>query len=425
MTKIFKFGGASVRDAAGVRNLYAILKSYAGQPLGVVISAMGKTTNALETVVESYWAGHSDEALVRWSLVEANHLKISQELGLSAAAFQPIQVHLDTTRAVLQTPPVGSYDQVYDQLVSMGEILSTQLVVAYLVQQNLPVRWADARRLIRTDSTFREGRVDWTVTGQQLHTAMTTAMTNGEPGIVVTQGFIGSTPTGETTTLGREGSDYTAAILAYCLDAESVTIWKDVPGVLNADPKYFDDTVLLPALTYQDATELAYYGATVIHPKTIKPLQNRGIPLYVRSFLQPSQPGTVVGVADVPVPVASFIFKVDQWLISLHPTDFSFITEDNLSLIFGQVAAAGLKINLMQQTALNFSFVVDNRPDRIETLFAALRPHFRVNYNEGLELITIRYYNQATIDRVLVGKTLLLEQKSRTTVQLVVRNVNA
>ena len=303
----------------------------------------------------------------------------------------------------------------------MGEILSTQLVVAYLAQQNLPVRWVDARRLIRTDSTFREGRVDWAVTGQQLRTAMTAATANGEPGIVVTQGFIGSTPTGETTTLGREGSDYTAAILAYCLDAESVTIWKDVPGVLNADPKYFDDTVLLPALTYQDATELAYYGATVIHPKTIKPLQNKGIPLYVRSFLQPSQPGTVVGVDDVPAPVASFIFKVNQWLISLHPTDFSFITEDNLSLIFGELAAAGLKINLMQQTALNFSFVVDNRPDHIDKLFAALRLHFRVNYNEGLELITIRHYNQATIDRVLVDKTLLLEQKSRTTVQLVVR----
>lgn len=421
MIKIFKFGGASVRDAAGVRNLCSILKSHAGQPLGVVISAIGKTTNALETVVESYWAGRLDEALVRWSLVEDNHLKVSHELDLLEVEFQPVQAHLDAMRAMLQTPPVGTYDQVYDQLVSMGEILSTQLVVAYLAQQNLPVRWADARRLIRTDSTFREGRVDWAVTGQQLPTVMTAATANGEPGIVVTQGFIGSTPTGETTTLGREGSDYTAAILAYCLDAESVTIWKDVPGVLNADPKYFDDTVLLPALTYQDATELAYYGATVIHPKTIKPLQNKGIPLYVRSFLQPLQPGTVVGVDDVPAPVASFIFKVNQWLISLHPTDFSFITEDNLSLIFGELASVGLKINLMQQTALNFSFVVDNRPDRIETLFAALHLHFRVNYNEGLELITIRHYNQATIDRVLVDKTLLLEQKSRTTVQLVVR----
>ncbi|MBO0937849.1 aspartate kinase [Fibrella sp. HMF5335] len=417
--KIFKFGGASVRDAAGVRNLASILQSYAGQSVGVVISAMGKTTNALETVVDSYWAANTSEALDRWTLIENNHLTVSADLGLSAQEIAPVQTHLDHVRSLLQTPPVGSYDQVYDQLVSTGEILSTQLVTAYLLQQGLPARWTDARQLIRTDATFREGRVDWTVTEQQVRAAVNTA--HGESSILITQGFIGSTHTGETTTLGREGSDYTAAILAYCLDAQDVTIWKDVPGVLNADPKYFDDTVLLTALTYQDATELAYYGATVIHPKTIKPLQNKGIPLYVRSFLQPTQPGTVVGVADVPTPVASFIFKVNQWLISLHPTDFSFITEDNLSLIFGEVAAAGLKINLMQQTALNFSFVVDNRPDRIETLFTALRPHFRVNYNEGLELITIRYYNQATIDRVLIGKTLLLEQKSRTTVQLVVR----
>ena len=423
MINIFKFGGASVRDAAGVRNLASILQLHAGQPVGVVISAMGKTTNALETVVESYWVGNTDEALQRWATVEANHLTISRELGLAGPEMAPIQAQLDATRALLQTPPVGSYDQVYDQLVSVGEILSTQLVAAYLVQQGLPARWTDARHLIRTDATFREGRVDWAVTERQLRAALTAATANSALGMVVTQGFIGSTPTGETTTLGREGSDYTAAILAYCLDAESVTIWKDVPGVLNADPKYFDDTVLLPALTYQDATELAYYGATVIHPKTIKPLQNKGIPLYVRSFLQPTQPGTVVGVAEVAAPVASFIFKVNQWLISLHPTDFSFITEDNLSLIFSQLAATGLKINLMQQTALNFSFVVDNRPDRIKRLFAALRPHFRVNYNEGLELITIRHYNQATIDRVLIGKTLLLEQKSRTTVQLVVRDV--
>ena len=422
MSKVVKFGGASVRDAAGVRNLRAILESYAGQSLLVVISAMGKTTNALEAVVESYWSGNTPEALERWAGIDANHVAIGQDLGLSAAELQPLRALLAAGIVLLQTPPVGSYDQVYDQIVSLGELLSTRLVAAYLVQQNLPAQWVDARHLICTDSTFREGKVDWMTSERQLRSAFAIALPHGTTGIIVIQGFIGSTPTGNTTTLGREGSDYTAAILAYCLDAHSVTIWKDVPGVLNADPKYFDDTVLLTALTYQDATELAYYGATVIHPKTIKPLQNKGIPLYVRSFLQPDQPGTVVGVTEVPVPVASFIFKVNQWLISLHSTDFSFITEENLSLIFGKVAAAGLKINLMQQTALSFSFVIDNRPDRIEALFAALRPHFRVNYNEGLELITIRHYNQATIDRVLIGKTLLLEQKSRTTVQLVVRN---
>jgi aspartate kinase len=226
-----------------------------------------------------------------------------------------------------------------------------------------------------------------------------------------------------STTLGRESSDYSAAIMAYCLGAEGVTIWKDVPGVLNADPRYFDDTVLLPALTYQDATELAYYGATVIHPKTIKPLQNKAIPLYVRSFVRPDAPGTVVGVANVPDPTPSFIFKVNQLLITLHPTDFSFIAEDNLSLIFSLFAEAGVKINLMQNTALNFSVVVDTRPDRNPALLEKLRQHFRVNYNEHLELITIRHYDAATIERVLVGKTMLLEQKSRSTVQLVVRAI--
>ncbi len=241
-------------------------------------------------------------------------------------------------------------------------------------------------------------------------------------GLVLTQGFIGGTADGQTTTLGREGSDYSAAIFGYSLGAESITIWKDVPGVLNADPRYFDQTVLLPTLTYQDATELAYYGATVIHPKTIKPLQNKGIPLYVKSFLKPDQPGTMVGAVAVDQPTPSFIFKVNQLLISLYPTDFSFIAEDNLSLIFGLFATAGVKINLMQNTALSFSVVVDSRPDRIPDLLERLRTHFRVTYNEALELITIRHYDQGTIDRVLVGKKLLLEQKSRSTVQLVVRD---
>jgi aspartate kinase len=228
---------------------------------------------------------------------------------------------------------------------------------------------------------------------------------------------------GQTTTLGREGSDYTAAIFAYCLNAESVTIWKDVPGVLNADPKWFDDTVLLEKLTYQDAIELAYYGATVIHPKTIKPLQNKGIPLYVRSFVQPDARGTVIGNFEQHLSIPSFIFKINQVLISLHPNDFSFIAEDNLSRIFGRFAQMGIKINLMQNTAISFSVVVDNNSDRVPDLLAQLKHDFRVSYNDGLELVTIRYYDQATIDRVLVGKKLLLEQKSRYTVQLVVGSI--
>jgi aspartate kinase len=416
---IFKFGGASVRDAAGVRNVGEIIRvSLAESPdLVVVMSAIGKTTNALEAVLASYMAGQLSEAQVRWQAVVNAHKQIVADLALPEALLAPLRDTGAAGAELLQTAPTARYDETYDCIVSLGEILSTQLVATYLTHTGLPVQWADARQLIRTDDSFREGRVDWVVTERQIRVRYVPT-----GGLLLTQGFIGSTAAGQPTTLGREGSDYSAAIMAYCLGAEGVTIWKDVPGVLNADPRYFDETVLLPALTYQDATELAYYGATVIHPKTIKPLQNKAIPLYVRSFVRPDAPGTKVGVDHVPNPTPSFIFKVDQLLITLHPTDFSFIAEDNLSLIFGLFAEAGVKINLMQNTALNFSVVVDTRPDRNPALLEKLRQHFRVNYNEQLELITIRHYDAATIERVLVGKTMLLEQKSRSTVQLVVRD---
>lgn len=420
--KVYKFGGASVRDAAGIRNVGALIQRETINELVVVVSALGKTTNALEEIVVSYMAGRTDEALLRWQNLVITHELIIAELELPNDLLPPIRTVFATTAERLAVLPASghptSYDAVYDQIVSLGEVMSTQLVAAYLSHIGLAVRWADARELIRTDDTFREGKVDWSVTQSQIQAFM-----GDRIGLVLTQGFIGGTANGQTTTLGREGSDYSAAIFGYSLGAESITIWKDVPGVLNADPRYFDQTVLLPTLTYQDATELAYYGATVIHPKTIKPLQNKGIPLYVKSFLKPDQPGTMVGAVTVDKPTPSFIFKVNQLLISLYPTDFSFIAEDNLSLIFGLFATAAVKINLMQNTALSFSVVVDSKPDRIPDLLERLRTHFRVTYNEALELITIRHYDQSTIDRVLVGKKLLLEQKSRSTVQLVVRDV--
>lgn len=419
--KVYKFGGASVRDAAGIRNVGAIIQRELGQDLLVVVSAMGKTTNALEDIVVSYMAGRTDEALLRWQNVVITHELVLAEFELPATLLTPIRSLFTSVADTLAAPPANSpqanYDAVYDQIVSMGELISTRIVAAYLTHIGVSVNWADARELVRTDNTFREGKVDWAVTQSLIQDFV-----GKHPGLVLTQGFIGGTASDEPTTLGREGSDYSAAIFGYSLGAESITIWKDVPGVLNADPRYFDETVLLPTLTYQDATELAYYGATVIHPKTIKPLQNKGIPLYVRSFLKPDQPGTLVGAPTVDRPVPSFIFKVDQLLISLYPTDFSFIAEDNLSLIFGLFASAGVKINLMQNTALSFSVVVDSKPDRIPDLLERLRAHFRVTYNEALELVTIRHYDQSTIDRVLPGKKLLLEQKSRSTVQLVVRD---
>lgn len=411
--KVFKFGGASVKDAHGVLNLAEIVRTQ-GQNAVIVVSAMGKTTNALEEVVRAY-VGQRTDLLTKLQTVRTYHDGIVAQLS---GDFSDARRTFEELTDYLKQPPAGSYDEIYDQIVSLGEVLSTQIVAAYLAHTGLPICWLDARQFIRTDATFREGWVDWEQTTQRINETVS------DNQIFVTQGFIGQAGSGRTTTLGREGSDYTAAIFAHCLNADSVTIWKDVPGVLNADPKWFDDTVLLEKLTYQDAIELAYYGATVIHPKTIKPLQNKGIPLYVRSFLQPDAPGTAIGNYEQRLPIPSFIFKVNQLLISLHPNDFSFIAEENLSRIFGRFAQAGVKINLMQNTAISFSVVVDNNPDRVPALLEQLKQDFRVTYNDGLELITIRYYNQDTIDRVLVNKKLLLEQKSRYTVQVVVKDLS-
>ncbi|OIN60035.1 aspartate kinase [Arsenicibacter rosenii] len=420
--KIFKFGGASVKDAAGVRNLAQILQAYQGQPLVVVVSAMGKTTNALEDVAAAYYQGNPAEAMTRWQTVRAYHKGIMRDLAGDdiTQTFQIVLESFDKIKTYLLRPVEGSFDQVYDLIVSLGELISTQIIAAYLRKLKMPVKWTDARLLIRTDGTFREGKVDWEETEWLIQDYSKSIPPQT---ITITQGFMGRSADGNTTTLGREGSDYSAAIFAYCLNADDVTIWKDVPGVLNADPKWFDDTQLIPELTYQDAIELAYYGATVIHPKTIKPLQNKKIKLYVRSFLEPAAPGTVVGEFNNHLPVPSFIFKINQTLISLHPKDFSFIAEDNLSRIFSRFAEAGVKINLMQHTAISFSVAVDNHPEKIPALIDQLREDFRVSYNGGLELITIRYYNQETIDRVCVNKKVLLEQKSRYTVQLIVKDL--
>ncbi|GAB3980019.1 aspartate kinase [Spirosoma terrae] len=410
---VFKFGGASVKDSAGVKNLVDIVRTQ-GQGAVVVISAMGKTTNSLEELVRAYMTLKTTTCKARLEDIRTYHETIMSEL---MGNFEQAKQTLRDLDEIIKQPLTGTYDEVYDQIVSLGEVLSTQIVAAYMNAVGVTAQWTDARQLISTDATFREGRVDWKETAKRV------TQTIKRGGITITQGFLGQAPNGRTTTLGREGSDYTAAILAYCLNADSVTIWKDVPGVLNADPKWFDETVLLEKITYQDAIELAYYGATVIHPKTIKPLQNKGIPLFVRSFLKPEAPGTVIGNYEHHLMIPSFIFKVNQVLVSLHPNDFSFIAEDNLSRIFGRFAQAGVKINLMQNTAISFSVVIDNNPDRVPALLDQLKQDFRVNYNNNLELITIRYYDQSTIDRVLVNKKLLLEQKSRYTVQLVVKDL--
>jgi aspartate kinase len=328
--KIFKFGGASVKDANAVKNVASILTRFPNEKIIVVISAMGKTTNALERLTDAFFYKKEDTAAVL-SEVKDYHLSILNELfpDPSHSVYTEIHNSFVELEWALEDDPTHNYDCEYDQIVSMGELISTRIVAAYLNQSEVKCQWRDVRDFIKTDNTYREGKVDWAETEKCIQELLPASFRN-ENKIVVTQGFLGVTSENFTTTLGREGSDYTAAIMAYCTNAESVTIWKDVPGVLNADPKWFDQTVLIPQLTYQDAIELTYYGATVIHPKTIKPLQNKKIPLYVRSFVEPEKEGTKIHKTNSALPTPCFIFKVNQVLLSISPKDFSFIVEENL-----------------------------------------------------------------------------------------------
>jgi aspartate kinase len=418
--KVFKFGGASVKDAGSVRNIASILKSYP-EELVVVISAMGKTTNALERVLHAYMSGDKAGSLAELSNIREYHEQIAKALipDEKHMLFVELGNIFTGLEKKMESPPSSSYNQEYDQLVSWGEIISTIIVSNYLSFAGVANQWTDARQYLKTDGTFREARVDWDMSSGRIRERF--SFSKGR--LYITQGFIGSTVNNLTTTLGREGSDYTAAILAHILAAESVTVWKDVPGVLNADPKWFDDTVKLDKISYLDAIELAYYGASVIHPKTIQPLKNKGIRLYVKSFLNPADPGTVIGENDYEKLIPSFIFKIDQVLIHVHPVDFSFIAEDNLEKIFRCFAGYGLKVNLMQNSAISFDVCVNNDRSRIPAVLEDLKKEFRVSYTSGLELITIRYYDDDTITRVLVNKDLLLTQRTRTTIQMVVKDL--
>ncbi len=430
-----------MKDASAVKNITAILKQYPNENIIVVVSAMGKITNALERLADAYFYSseskkeNQEDATVILNEIKKYHFDIIEQLfpDKDHPIYNEINNAFVELDWAIEDEPTHSYDQEYDQIVSMGEIISTKIVSAYLNNAGVKNKWLDVRDFIQTDNTFREGKVDWGLTQQlvnksltptlfQPRAALASAVAQGEGGIVITQGFIGGTSENFTTTLGREGSDYTAAIIAYTTNAESVTIWKDVAGVLNADPKWFDKTIKIDQLSYQDAIELAYYGATVIHPKTIKPLQNKKIPLYVKSFLDAEQSGTTINETQSALPVPCFIFKVNQVLISISAKDFSFIVEENLSSIFKLFAEKALKINMMQNSAISFSVCVDNDPRKIPDLIKSLQTEYRVLYNENLELITIRYYDQATIDRATLKKKILLEVKSRYTVQLVVKS---
>lgn len=418
--EVYKFGGASVKNAEGVRNLARIVSNAKDKKLLVVISAMGKITDKLEALTSSYLFAEPGTQEI-FEEIKAFHFSIINELFSNAnhPVYNDVANSFVEIEWLLEEEATDAPDYIYDQIVSIGEIISTKIVCAFLIESGLKAKWLDARNFIHTDNTYKEGKVNWDKTEQEIQKRLIPII---EDSIGVTQGFIGSTSENFTTTLGRDGSDYSAAIFSSCLNAESLTIWKDVPGVLNADPKWFDETQRIPQLSYHDAIELAYYGATIIHPKTIKPLQNKNIPLFVKSFLDQDAEGTNITSDKNHVPVPSFIFKINQVLISIFPKDFSFIIEENLSEIFNLFHKHKAKINTMLNSAISFSVSFDHDANKLESLIADLSQDYKVKYNTGMELVTIRYYNQQTIDRVTANKSIILEVKSRNTCQIVMRD---
>ena len=418
--QVYKFGGASVKDASGVKNLARIISLNSDKKLLVVVSAMGKTTNALESLTDAYVNGSSNthqlyeeiqqyHENILYELFEDKNHPISDEIGNTLIEIE----------WMLEDEPHPDYNFNYDQIVSIGELLSSRIVSAYLNSQGLNSQWLDARGFIHTDNSYREGIVNWDKTCSAIQNRLPQLL---EKQFLVTQGFIGGTSENFTTTLGREGSDYSAAIFAACLKAESLTIWKDVPGVLNADPKLFPDTRKYAELPYSEALEMTYYGATVIHPKTIKPLQNNHIPLFVKPFLNPEEDGTVISDCDrFSIDFPAVIVKQKQVLASISTKDFSFITEDHLADIYKTFAQVNMKINMMQNSALSLSICCDEDPEKFNTLLELLEPGFKIKYNRQLQLITIRHYTKEVIDHLSVGKVVLMEQLSRNMAQLVIK----
>lgn len=413
--KVFKFGGASVQNATLIRHVAALIRKEAPPPLLVVVSAMGKTTNALERVVSEGRASHDFHTEL--DLIKKYHYDILHELFEEGdAVFKTVDAHFNELEKQVTAP--GEYDEVYDQVVSFGEIISTALLAAYLQKEGIPAQWIDARTIIKTDSSWREGKIKWAETEancEPLHAVL-------KDKVIITQGFLGSDPNNKTVTLGRDGSDFSAAIFASGLQAQSVTIWKDVPGVMNADPKRLAAAVVFDELPFREAAEMTYYGASVIHPKTIKPLANKSIPLLVKNFENPSLPGTKIHECTVFQLPPLIVFKDNQCLISCKVTDYTFFTEEQLQVVFQLVAALGIRINVMQNSAISFSFCVDFRESKVMPLIEQLSKYFEVYYNTGLTLITIKNYDQKTFDEYRTRKGVLLEQSSRSTLQVLIKN---
>jgi len=418
--RIFKFGGASVKDADGIKNVYNVLQQVGYEDVLLVVSAMGKTTNALEVVIKNYFE-KSSELQSSVQDVKKYHNQILLDLfeDDKNAVFTAINSLFSDLESFLKNNKSPNYNFVYDQIVSFGEIISTTIISHYFNSRELKNEWLDVRNFIKTDNTYRDAIVDWDQTQALISKKVKRKVLN------ITQGFLGSDENNFTTTLGREGSDYTAAIFAYCLNAESVTIWKDVPGVMNADPRYFENATLLNQISYREAIELAFYGATVIHPKTLQPLQRKEIPLFVKSFLNPSLPGTSVSKgADLEPHLPCFIVKRDQLLISLSSIDFSFIMEENISEIFGLFHQYKMKVSLIQNSAISFSVCIEDKFGNFNELKNILSKKFKVSYNDNVSLYTIRHFNEDASKLVENGKEVLLKQVSRETMQIVTKEAN-
>lgn len=420
--RVFKFGGSSLKDADAVRNVAQILQAYRDQKLIIVVSAMGKTTNALETVVEAHALGNGMAAAILDEIKRSHYVIIRELFGDEHEVYDLVNDAFVEVDWALDEPPHDNYDYMYDQIVSVGEQVSSHILGAYLNARDIPTQWLDARDIILTDDIFREGWVQWEETLERSERYVRPLLENG--GFVITQGFIGSTTENFTTTLGREGSDYTAAIFSFCMDAEDMTIWKDVPGVLTGDPRIFENVIKLDRLSYKEAIEMTYYGAKVIHPKTIKPLQNKSIPLYVKSYIEPSGEGTLISdeVEDNYPPMVAV--ERNQALLQISTRDFSFVAEHHISFLFNLIADLRIQVNMMQNSAISFSVCVNDIDDKVDRFIRTIEGQFKVMLDRELELITVRHFHNDVLESLTRGKIIMLEERIRNTVQLVVKNVS-
>ncbi len=420
--KVFKFGGASINSIERIKNVAEIVAAFKGEKILIIISAMGKITNELEKVVNTFYAGNKEEALQIFDGIKKAHIEVFTQLtGLPEESYREIGLNDLFTEVewLLHDKPVREYDYYYDQIVCCGELLSTSIVSKYFNTAGIANQWIDVRDIIRTDDNFRDANIDWEFTQQKVTETILPWFEQTD--IIITQGFIGATDENESTTLGREGSDFSAAIFANMLDAENQTIWKDVEGVMNADPKQFADATFLSTLSYQEVIEMAYYGAQVIHPKTIKPLQNKGIPLHVRCFLKPALPGTIISNQPVNNLPPIIVLKDKQVLMQLKSKDFSFVEDTLVSKLHELFVAAKIRPNLSQNGAITLWCCLDDKPEKIEKLALAASELFDVVVEKNCMLLTVRHYTEDIVKKLTAGKIQVLSQKTTETIQVLVK----